>query len=85
MSARAEDYDVFVAIDASGTFSADIREACHKRLVLHGCQMVSSFAIISELYRDWRNKGDRHAYLCVKYLPAYATVMQSYNALTKKQ
>ncbi len=84
ISARAEKYDVFVAVDASGTVSPAIRDAAHQRMVLHGVQLTSGFAVACELFRDWRNKGDRLAYLCVKFLPAYASVMQSFNHHTKK-
>ena len=85
ISARNEDYDVFCVVDASGTFNAPVREAAHNRMILHGVQMTSTFAVACELWRDWRNDGDKLAYLCVKYLPSYGAVMQSYQTAAKKQ
>ena len=79
ISARQEGYEVFVVADASGTLSAPVRQAAHDRMILHGCQMISSFALACELFRDWRNNGDRLAYLCKKFVPAYASVMDSFN------
>jgi len=84
LSARARGYEVFVVADASGTFSESVRKAAHDRMVAAGAQMTSAFAVACELFRDWRNKGDRLAYLCGKYLPAYSCVMQSHeNAIAK--
>ncbi|KAH7174026.1 Isochorismatase-like protein [Fusarium flagelliforme] len=55
LSLREAGYSVWANIEASGTTSALIRDVSNDRMRDAGVQVVSLFAIICELMRDWRN------------------------------
>ena len=55
LSALAEDFEVFVVTDASGTFNAISRDSAWQRMTLAGAQLLNWFAVACELHRDWRN------------------------------
>lgn len=80
LSALAEGFEVFVVVDASGTFNAAVREATHKRMVAEGAQLINWFALACELQRDWRNGAAGLAALFQDYLPAYGNLMSSLGA-----
>jgi nicotinamidase-related amidase len=80
LSAINEGFEVFVAVDASGTTNAVVREAAHKRMAAAGVQLLNWFAIAAELHRDWRNDVEGLGSLFAQYVPAYANLMSSFSA-----
>jgi nicotinamidase-related amidase len=77
-------YQVFVVVDASGTFNKSVRDAALMRMTQAGAVMVNWFAVACELARDWRNDMEGLAGLLGGHLPAYRNLITSYNALTDK-
>jgi hypothetical protein len=71
--------------EASGTTSVDIREHANHRMRDAGVQIVSYFAIVCELMRDWRNKPGAAELFPVldRYLPAYGMVARGHRAAIK--
>ncbi|WP_159567244.1 isochorismate family cysteine hydrolase YcaC [Budvicia diplopodorum] len=80
LSALEEGFEVFVVTDASGTFNQVTRNAAWNRMSQAGAQLVSWVAVGSELHRDWRNDVEGFGEIFAKHLPAYANLMQSFNA-----
>jgi nicotinamidase-related amidase len=78
-------YQVFVVVDASGTFNKSVRDAALMRMTQAGAVMVNWFAVACELARDWRNDMEGLAGLLGGHLPAYRNLITSYNALTDKK
>jgi nicotinamidase-related amidase len=78
-------YQVFVVVDASGTFNKSVRDAALMRMTQAGAIMVNWFAVACELARDWRNDMEGLAGLLGGHLPAYRNLITSYNALTDKK
>jgi nicotinamidase-related amidase len=85
LCALAEGYQVFVVVDASGTFNKSVRDAALMRMTQAGAIMVNWFAVACELARDWRNDMEGLAGLLGGHLPAYRNLITSYNALTEKK
>ncbi len=83
LSAIEDGYEVFVVVDASGTFNKDVRDAALMRMQAAGVQMMSWFSVASELHRDWRNDIEGLAALLSKYTPNYRSLMTSYFATQK--
>lgn len=83
LSALHAGYEVFVAIDASGTTSTAIRDAAHIRMSQAGAQLVNWFSIASELQLDWRNDVQGFGELIVTYEPNYKALMESFTAQKK--
>jgi nicotinamidase-related amidase len=80
LSALAEGYQVFVVVDASGTFNKSVRDAALMRMAHAGAEMTNWFAVACELQRDWRNNMEGLATLLANHLPAYKNLMTSFNA-----
>ena len=80
LSAVEAGYDVFVVVDASGTFNTAVRDSSWKRMTANGVQLVNWFSVACELQRDWRNDMEGLANLLAKYMPAYANLITSHNA-----
>ena len=80
LSALAEGYQVFVVVDASGTFNKSVRDAALMRMAHAGAVMTNWFAVACELQRDWRNNMEGLAKLLAAHLPAYKNLITSYNA-----
>ena len=78
-------YQVFVVVDASGTFNKSVRDAALMRMTQAGAIMVNWFAVACELARDWRNDMEGLAGLLGGHLPGYRNLITSYNALTDKK
>lgn len=79
ISALNEGYQVYVAIDASGTFSEAVQQATLMRLVHVGAVMTNWFAISAELQRDWRREtGERLANLYLERLVPYGNLITSH-------
>ncbi len=77
LSALAEGYEVFVVVDASGTFSPAVREATHKRMQSAGAHLISWFALACEIQRDWRNGAEGLASLFKQHIPDYGNLINS--------
>lgn len=82
LSAIEAGYDVFVVTDASGTFNQMTRDAAWNRMSQAGVQLMSWFAVASELHRDWRNDVEGLATLLNNHIPDYRNRMNSYSAIT---
>lgn len=84
LSALAEDFDVFVVTDASGTFNQITRDAAWDRMSSEGAQLMSWFGVACELHRDWRNDVEGLGALFTKYISDYQNLMTSYVKQTSK-
>lgn len=80
LSALAEDYEVFVVTDASGTFNTAVRYAAWTRMAAVGAQLMNWFGVACELHRDWRNDLEGLGSLLASHIPAYQNLMTSYAA-----
>ena len=78
LSALAEDFDVFVITDASGTFNQMTRDAAWDRMSQAGAQLLTWFAAAGELHRDWRNDIDGLGALFGAHIPDYKNLITSY-------
>lgn len=78
LSALAEDFDVFVITDASGTFNALTRDAAWDRMSQAGAQLMTWFGMACELHRDWRNDIEGLGALFSNHIPDYRNLMTSY-------
>lgn len=85
LSALAEDYEVFVVTDASGTFNALTRDAAWERMSAAGAQLMTWFGVACELHRDWRNDIEGLGTLFSNHIPDYRNLINSYNTLTGSQ
>lgn len=84
LSALENGYEVFVAVDASGTINKDMRDAALMRMAHAGVQLMSWFSIASELHRDWRNDVEGLANILSNHVPNYRNLINSYQEKTKK-
>ena len=84
LSALAEDFDVFVITDASGTFNQMTRDAAWNRMSQAGAQLLTWFAAAGELHRDWRNDIDGLGALFGAHIPDYKNLITSYVKNTAK-
>lgn len=78
LSALAEDFEVFVITDASGTFNALTRDAAWDRMSQAGAQLMTWFGAAGELHRDWRNDIEGLGQLFSNHIPDYRNLMTSY-------
>ena len=85
LCALREGFQVFVVVDASGTFNKSVRDAALMRMSQAGAVMVNWFAVACELARDWRHDMEGLARLLGGHLPAYQNLITSYTALTAKK
>lgn len=79
LSALAEDFEVFVVTDASGTFNDVVRQAAWDRMSAAGAQLMTWFAVACELHRDWRRDIEGLGTLFSNHIPDYRNLMTSYN------
>ncbi|MBU2953746.1 isochorismate family cysteine hydrolase YcaC [Marinobacter sp. F3R08] len=82
LSALAEDFDVFVVTDASGTFNELTRDSALDRMSSSGAQLMTWFGVACELHRDWRNDIEGLGQLFSNHIPDYRNLMNSYTELT---
>ncbi|MGF2733713.1 isochorismate family cysteine hydrolase YcaC [Marinobacter sp. DUT-1] len=82
LSALAEDFDVFVVTDASGTFNELTRDSAWDRMSAAGAQLITWFGVACELHRDWRNDIEGLGQLFSNHIPDYRNLMNSYSAFT---
>ena len=85
LSALAEDFDVFVITDASGTFNAFTRDSAWDRMSQAGAQLMTWFGTSCELHRDWRNDIEGLGALFGQHIPDYSNLIQSYVKNTEKK
>lgn len=85
LSALAEDFDVFVITDASGTFNALTRDSAWDRMSQAGAQLMTWFGAACELHRDWRNDVEGLGTLFANHIPDYQNLMNSYSTTTQNQ
>jgi nicotinamidase-related amidase len=83
LSALEAGYDVFVVVDASGTFNETVRDAALNRVSMAGAQLMNWFSVACELHRDWRNDIEGLGKLLSNRLPNYRNLINSY-AVAKK-
>ncbi|KAK3340673.1 Isochorismatase-like protein [Neurospora tetraspora] len=81
-SLRAEGYSVWANLEASGTTTKEIREITNDALIRSGVNVVSLFAIVCDLMRDWRNTPGAKELIpwLDRYLPAYGMVARAHKA-----
>ncbi|KAK9807383.1 hypothetical protein WJX73_009519 [Symbiochloris irregularis] len=83
ISALTEGFEVYVIVDASGTFNTAARDAALNRMQAAGAILISWFALACELQRDWRDHGEVLAALLKEHLPEYANLATSHSAASK--
>lgn len=84
LSALAEEFEVFVVTDASGTFNALTRDAAWDRMSKAGAQLMTWFGVACELHRDWRNDIEGLGALFANHIPDYRNLINSYNTISSK-
>lgn len=84
LSALAEDFDVFVITDASGTFNHLTRDAAWERMSKAGAQLMTWFGAACELHRDWRNDIEGLGALFSNHIPDYRNLIASYTTQSEK-
>jgi hypothetical protein len=86
MQAAAEGFNVYGAIDASGSPDAVAREMTVARLVAHGVTPVNWIMVASELQRDRRlPTGQAMTQLFHEHNPNYSMLMDSFQAHSKQE
>lgn len=85
LSALAEEFEVFVVTDASGTFNDITRHSAWDRMSQAGAQLMTWFAVACELHRDWRNDVEGLGTLFANHIPDYRNLINSYNTLTEQK
>ena len=80
LSAVEAGFDVFVVVDASGTFNTAVRDSAWARMTANGVQLLNWFSVACELHRDWRNDMEGLAGLLAQYLPAYGNLITGHAA-----
>jgi hypothetical protein len=82
LSLRAEGYSVWANVEASGTTTELIRDVSNQRMMAAGVNVVSNFAIVCDLMRDWRNTpGATEVFPYLdQYFPAYGYVARAHAA-----
>jgi len=83
LSAKDLGYNVYAVIDASGTWSNLIETTALWRMGMNQINIMSWFAVASELQMDWRNAtGPGFAQLLTTYLPFYGNLITQQNYTT---
>ena len=80
LSALNEGFEVFVVVDASGTFNKTTRNAAIARMQQAGAQMSTWCAMASELQRDWRDNGDGLKKIYCDHLLEYDALVVAHDA-----
>ncbi|KAF2275785.1 Isochorismatase hydrolase [Westerdykella ornata] len=82
LSLRAAGYSVFANIEASGTYTPLVRDIANSRMQQAGVQLVSLFAIVCDLMRDWRNTPGAKEVLpwLDRYMPVYGYIARGHAA-----
>ena len=85
LSALAEDFDVFVVTDASGTFNEITQRAAWQRMAAQGAPLMTWFGVACELHRDWRNDVEGLGQLFSNHIPDYRNLINSYATQTSRR
>lgn len=85
LSALAEDFDVFVVTDASGTFNDITQQSAWQRMAAQGAQLMTWFGVACELHRDWRNDVEGLGQLFSNHIPDYRNLINSYVTQTSRR
>ncbi|KAK7749270.1 hypothetical protein SLS62_008239 [Diatrype stigma] len=82
LSLREAGYSVFANQEASITTSAEIARGANDRMRDAGVQVLSLFAIVGELMRDWRSPpGAAGVFPFIDtYMPAYGMIARNHRA-----
>jgi len=78
LSLRAEGYSVWANVEASGTTTELVRDVSNLRMMGAGVNVVSTFAIVCDLMRDWRNTPG-----AAELMPYFDTYMPAYGMLAR--
>ncbi|KAF1973364.1 Isochorismatase hydrolase [Bimuria novae-zelandiae CBS 107.79] len=81
LSLRSEGYSVYANIEASGTTTPLIRDTANLRMQAAGVHLVSLFAVLGDLMRDWRNPSpgiEAVVPFINRYLPAYGLLARGH-------
>lgn len=86
LSLREAGYEVFANVEASGTTSALIRDVSNDRMQAAGVQLLSAFAIVGELVRNWTDTpGALEIFPFLrKYMPAFNVIAQAHEGAVKE-
>ncbi|GAW10917.1 hypothetical protein ANO14919_002540 [Xylariales sp. No.14919] len=86
LALRDAGYSVWANHEASGTTSVDARENANDRMRDAGVHVVSYFAIIGELMRDWRNTpGSAELFPVLdRFFPGYGMVARGHREAIKE-
>lgn len=81
LHALAEGYDVYIVVDACGTFNDQVARAALQRAEAAGAILVNWFAVAAELQSDWRGwqNGVGLAKLLATNLPEYGNLITSWS------
>ncbi|KAF7795934.1 hypothetical protein EIP86_007101 [Pleurotus ostreatoroseus] len=85
LSLRDEGYSVFANSDASGTFDVKTANNANDRMRGAGVQVLSMFAVATELMRDWRSTPGAPEMLPFfdRYLPEYGMLARAHDAAVR--
>ncbi|KAF8175139.1 ycaC protein [Pholiota molesta] len=78
LSLAQEGYTVYANADASGAMTKQAAADANDRMRAAGVQVVSSFAVVCDLMRDWRNTPGS-----LELLPYFDKYLTSYAFLTR--
>ncbi|KAJ7088979.1 Isochorismatase hydrolase [Mycena epipterygia] len=78
LSLLQEGYTVFANADASGTFNPQVAANANARMRAAGVNVVSQFAVINDLMRDWRDTPGS-----LQILPYFDTYAAQYSYLAR--
>ncbi|KAF7506707.1 hypothetical protein GJ744_011536 [Endocarpon pusillum] len=80
LSLREAGYSVWANTDASGTFTPKLAEDANRRMEQAGVHLMGTFAIATDLMRDWRNTPGSAEVLPFldQYLPAYGVTARAH-------
>lgn len=82
LSALEEGYEVYVVVDASGTWNKLTQEIAVQRITQAGAIPMTWVAVAAELQRDWRAEGAGElGRIMGTYLPFYGNLAASYQAV----
>lgn len=82
LALRSEGYSVFANIEGSGTTTQLVRDTANSRMEKAGVQLVSLFAIVCDLMRDWRATPGAKEVLPFldRYMPVYGMLARHHAA-----
>jgi len=87
LAAQNLGYEVYIVVDASGTFNKQMRDISLARFVQAGIIPITWFAIGGELMGDWLSmEGSGFYTIAIKYIPFFGNMMSTYSyTLTASQ